>query len=562
MLFRKFGRKQVFRADTIGLMLNARTTGASTLEWRSFNLRPETTAASPLRRLWTLTHPFNSAQVYYPAFLARADDAIYNSPGWPTGFNMYYQCTDQSVFKCIKLWRYLTLEDLVTIERDTEASEAALRVRQEEDLRALSADGGSASEPPEEAPTNAGERPIVSSDVPSDATGAEANSDWAAPNTLKRHFEMYRYLARGVWPESFLIFDMDGPEVSGAECGDTLFTSGYYSRTISLEAALVENTSSQPILISALAGQRNARPGLRTLEVDEASGDQNMSFPVNVRIPVGGKVVLPLRIILGDPLSGEDDEIASTSKTMHDAVQKGTTNLSFTYYRERSERTRRKNKSAFKTPNWPHRNVDYVFGPSFKLTGLHVSTEAHRFPQIPANDVALSEDADMFELGGNSDGSGRAPEIGLVQTFDAHVSCPFLYAWDAAERAWVNHGKVIHTAEGAGREATERVAFDGLVTRFRLAEDEPEEAYIRDVSLEVFLADGTTMQFAPTTRGFARERHGYYHIRAFSHREFSFAVPEEKKRAVVRSTLSVTGYYDRHSTIFAERIMRESASGE
>jgi hypothetical protein len=203
-----------------------------------------------------------------------------------------------------------------------------------------------------------------------------------------------------------------------------------------------------------------------------------------------------------------------------------------------------------------------VFGSSFKLTGLHVSTDTHRFPQVPANDVALSEDAEMFELGGDSGGAGRAPEIGLVQTFDGQGSCPYLYAWDAIEKTWVNHGKIIDTAEGAGRETTQRVAFDGLVARFRLAEDEPEEAYIRDISLEVLLADGTTMQLAPTPPGFSRMKRGYYHIPAFSHRDFRFAVPEDKAHSVVRSTISVTGYYDRHSTLFAHQVMRDSASDE
>ena len=43
------------------------------------------------------------------------------------------------------------------------------------------------------------------------------------------------------------------------------------------------------------------------------------------------------------------------------------------------------------------------------------------------------------------------------------ASCPYLYAWDDGQNAWVRHGKMIHEANSKDKEATETITFSASV---------------------------------------------------------------------------------------------------
>src|SRR5262249_41031848 len=128
----------------------------------------------------------------------------------------------------------------------------------------------------------------------------------------------------------------------------------------------------------------------------------------------------------------------------------------------------------------------------------------------------------------------------------AEASCPYLYAWSDRENAWTSYGKVLHVAEGRQRESIEQVKLKELATRFRLAEEEPENAFIDHIQLRLETTDGTIFALTPDVPELSRRDNNYANIPAYKSIEFTFILPDWLDRASVRqSTLILTGYYER-----------------
>ena len=141
-----------------------------------------------------------------------------------------------------------------------------------------------------------------------------------------------------------------------------------------------------------------------------------------------------------------------------------------------------------------------------------------------------------------------------LASFSEEGSCPYLYSWDDGHNTWVYHGKVIHVANGKGKEVTERKTFNGLRSKFRLGEEELEVSYIDYVKLEVELNDGTRMTLRSDFAAMSAQDERYATIKAGDRLEFSFALPQTlKPEDVKQSTLVVTGYYRRYSDLLMAR---------
>lgn len=125
------------------------------------------------------------------------------------------------------------------------------------------------------------------------------------------------------------------------------------------------------------------------------------------------------------------------------------------------------------------------------------------------------------------------------------TSCPYLYAWSERDRNWTSYGKVIHVAQGRHRETVEEVKLKEFSTRFRLAEEEPENSFIDKVELRVE-TDDAVYALKPNLKRLAARDGVYMFIPAYKNLTFTFDLPTWVDRARVRnSTLVVTGYYER-----------------
>lgn len=169
----------------------------------------------------------------------------------------------------------------------------------------------------------------------------------------------------------------------------------------------------------------------------------------------------------------------------------------------------------------PFTTTSYMFGPALDVTGLVVNGQSISFEERSANFTQLT----------------LSPESG---------SCPYLMSLRDEDGVWIDRGKVLHAANGADKEYSEIVEYEGLRHRFRLEEREPETAFIDAAKLVVELDDGSRLELSPD-RPELVARDGERLVFAWGEAvEFAFALPENVERSRVRrSTLHVTGYYER-----------------
>jgi hypothetical protein len=123
-------------------------------------------------------------------------------------------------------------------------------------------------------------------------------------------------------------------------------------------------------------------------------------------------------------------------------------------------------------------------------------------------------------------------------------SCPILLVWDEASQVWINLGKVIHDASGVDKLMTQRIKFEGVWTRFRIAEVEPEVTYLKNVRLVLSLKNGRQVEVPANSFDEV--------IPAYSFTEVAFGFPSGISASdVATSELVITGYYDRYSALLA-----------
>jgi hypothetical protein len=193
----------------------------------------------------------------------------------------------------------------------------------------------------------------------------------------------------------------------------------------------------------------------------------------------------------------------------------------------------RKLRESVKPPSYPTRS-DFAFGPEWALTGLTVGT-----------------DAIMFET--------NSPNVILITASNEAGSCPILYAWNAREETWIRHGKVLHEAQRALREGSETVQFDGLVNRYRIAEEELERATIRHVSLQLELHNGRILTLAPQELNETAQNvtDVFAEVYANDNIDVTFALPTGIDGTQVKSSsFTVSGYYDRYSELLSTAMVR------
>ena len=325
--------------------------------------------------------------------------------------------------------------------------------------------------------------------------GSEANYD-------KSH-ELLKYFAGSIGlPQTFLI--LAGVYVPG--CGGDESNFWYFAMStpkIALEAALVRNATGRPIRIDSIMGEEVADGPLRIADDAAPTGVQPMSL--GMLIQPGHSLLVPTRIILKPNPSYQ---------LYHDA----SVGSAATFRRLRSKGfTARDNVFAVPELN------DFTFGPELKVTGLGVEGNAIDFREKPLNDMEIA--------------------------FSAQVgSCPYLLSWDEVRADWTQHGKVLHEASDISREETQTITLPGFVSRFRLEEREPEVATISDAEIAFSLKNGGSITLTPDTAPSAKV--GQQLLFWGDALQLEFSLPSGIAPAdVVQSRLSLTGYYERYSSL-------------
>jgi hypothetical protein len=170
---------------------------------------------------------------------------------------------------------------------------------------------------------------------------------------------------------------------------------------------------------------------------------------------------------------------------------------------------------------------NYSYGPEIFIGGLIVDGIALNLPNPSANYLELT----MSEEAG---------------------SCPYLL-WQSPDGDWVVHGKILDEAPDKGGEYTDVKLFQGLRSRFRIEEREPEIVFINQAELVVTLRSGESLALAVDDSRLAALDGEYLRLFWGDSVELTFALPSDiKQEDVVESRFSVTGYYRRYSKLTAK----------
>jgi hypothetical protein len=331
---------------------------------------------------------------------------------------------------------------------------------------------------------------------------------------LPRDLKLFQFLAGDAWPDDFVYLTGN----VGDACGENTikgvggWSFSYTGWTIHLDAVLFENASNRPVRIGGLFGSRAVQPRLRAARSARAATDAAGPLgDMTEELAPGQKLLIPIRITLvADPAAKKNFQYVDKSSEILGRL--GTNKFSGS-------------PAAHAAPGFR----DYVFGPELAVAGVLVDGDRVDLQRQQAN---------FFDLTVSS-------QVG---------SCPYLTSWSGPDREWIEHGKVLHEAAGKIREYSETFVLPGLRSRFRLEEREPEIAFIDHAELVVTLANGDTIVLQPDKAPLDRRDGDYLSLMWGDAIEIEFALDDRITEAdVVDSRLTLTGYYERYSSLLAVR---------
>jgi hypothetical protein len=334
-----------------------------------------------------------------------------------------------------------------------------------------------------------------------------------------RYFSLINHIANGNLPSDFLVLVDSDPVKCG--CGGPP-GDGIHIRKLVMHTALIRNVSNSPITIDGLSAGRDDSSDLRPY----SDGQQPPSFAnasiAPVKISPGDTLIIPLRLnfVPSDSLDDAFHDLTAANRTYRRIDGSPGEFISGRC----GDSTVRVRRSEFLPPTKPRANI-YSYGPAVVLKGISIDGAEVAFDRPLSN---------FFQ----------------IMAIAGYGSCPYVYSMDAGDGEWVRHGKIIDNASSPAKEMTQRLELRGAVTRFKISEEELELTFVHKVRLELALANGRVMSLKPQNRLRAASAEHYDKIKYGSDREYNFGLPVGiDPTNVLKSTLSVTGYYLRYTDV-------------
>jgi hypothetical protein len=507
-IFGKFGHTQTYPADSVRLVLNIKAFSPGLDgNWKSVEIPTAPRPANSSQQFWTISAPFGNTPDGVAISMKAALDTILKTDSWPAGFKQFYICRSSEIL-CARNWTYLELGNLQTIGRDTAAADHAAGVL---------LDGSDKS----------------GNGTPAAGDDGGNSSDWPSPQ-YQADIPLFRYLGAAGWPQEFLVANSGNDECGGD------FYFNYHPRPLALDVAIIENSATAPANIVDIIGTRIAAAGLRRT-TPQASPDQPAPLSqASATIPPKGRLVVPLRILFLDSIPDwRTPRRTAEAKAMYQKIRaKPPQSLAtLTLGTERPRTIVKKKLASFAAPELPE-EVEFVFGPEIVFRGLVLAKNPISLGN-PSFDLLALDDSDLE----------HREEAPIVQLSPPRPggSCPILYSFIDGE--WVNHGKVIHEANGTENLHTSVVQVSPAARKFRVAEEEPEIATIKRVSLTLKLRDGSRITLDPEPR-LDRTPSSEFKVPAYTKVDLEFMLPAEHADAdIVGSEIAVTGFYQRYSSV-------------
>lgn len=465
-------------------------------------LSEKVSAGTGRKPITYLTYPDTEGLTGQNMALPDEDKVVRATQRWPDGMKFYYKGDECKLgdYNCIMLWRYFSAEDLQRFEERWQAHQAIMRV----------------------------ENP--------DFAASMDNNEEPIPTPGSGPLKLLSYLTKDTWPDDFVV-------VVGSYngCGGG-YDFSYYPRQMVLDVAVVQNVSSKPMSVGDLLGTEVDDTGLRPpappMRGVVAAGVVPIQGKVGKLAP-GERALVPLKMTFVAPkgLAGQFSGKLADARKVYAQYEKLPAGAVVKEDPPGEQNTLQKAKESFRPPELP-KVTPYMWGPELTLKGLNVDGKRIILDEQSANFLELTA------------GEG-------------YGSCPFLYSYDDAARTWVSHGKVIDNADDATKEMTQDVAITAFATRFRIAEEELEMSEINRVVLKVQRKSGEDLVLLPDDMRLKEKDDRYVRILAGRAINVSFSLPPgTRPDDVTGSTLSVTGYYRRYSSMNTVDLRKQATPGE
>jgi hypothetical protein len=333
--------------------------------------------------------------------------------------------------------------------------------------------------------------------------------------TIPIELQLAQYLAGQNWPEDFIILLVTSnpsaghrPDGQPSNIADWNFVA--WPREIIMETILIENMSSRPLNITSLLGNRTSEPRLRADSVESRTLNPESLGAMAAYLAPGQRLLVPVKI-----------RFAANKKLQE----------IFSYPQTAAEENKRAGTNGLKGFGVPSFQ-DYIYGAEISVGGLIANGKRIDFSE----QRAIAQTFNVLDI-------SLATLAG---------SCPYLLSWNKDEKDWIDHGKILHKANGSKAEYTETITFPGFQHRFKLEEREPEIAFIKSAELVVITKAGNWIRLKPDYPRLKENDGKYVRLLWGEMVEMRFTLPEQMSgEEVIESRLMVTGHYARYSDLLA-----------
>jgi hypothetical protein len=338
-------------------------------------------------------------------------------------------------------------------------------------------------------------------------------------------FLAMKYIAHGNWPKDFLLIHTSSAieyisrklDTHGDKfCGPDLALTTNFEVAVpqfEIDTVSIENVSLRTVSLDSVIGWKSSNSTLRRDDGSDARESIPDTANLKLLLPPGKKVLYPLaiRLVPNDPPDEVPREDANwlKLKKASETLEKKIPSLNI--------ELRESNHVV------PSRKT-YLYGPSATVDAIVINGTRFSF------DDKIVNLADMIV---SSEG----------------LSCPFLLHQTSADADWTDDGKILTHAHGESHAGEEHKSFGGFLSAIRIAEREPETAYVHSPRVVVILTSGTRIDLSSTIEPIkAGDRLYRLHWGEFV--DWRVRLPRGvTARQVATTEVIVRGYYDRDATI-------------
>ena len=375
-------------------------------------------------------------------------------------------------------------------------------------------------------------RPMDASDVAAYAERAAAynadvvktrkgcGKDCAIVASPPKPLQLFARAAGANWPSDLLIITGSHTVQSKSEeggcsgMGRDFWSFVYSPRRIYIDFALVENTSPGSIGIDALIGKHNKSAELRAVGPDVPASE---NIPIESDpLAAGQRMLVPIQIVLAAP---SDDQ--------------GT----FGEYKKSMEELHR----LFGARGYK-KGIEGCLQPDTAVQGLLLWTRPLDGRGLVANrGRGLTLRSDRPRTPSTSPQSRRL------------APAPISFPGTKRAASGSSMARCFSKAPAKDKRYTEARDFEGLRTRFRLEEREPEIAHIEAAALVVTFDGGETLRLAPAMNEAQASLRLEVDLAWGEQLDLNFRLPEGRSPdRVVKSQLEITGYYERYDNLASD----------